>query len=234
MNILRNNLRVDGRERFEIRNIKIENGMVESIPFIELTMGATIIRSSMKKVYDQRNLIKTNIQYFETTQSCGKKYHAEIEEIKQKINGIFGNIMINTTEKIELDITIKQNNGSLMSCIINCVSLLLCYGGINLRDVVVSCSAVIYDNKPLVDPCEYEEEQNLTKFILAYSSAEDKVNMLLIDNKFDIKLLGKVYNTVKLAAIEMHKSFEIFLKSRVEAEKFECKEFGCIKIQNGF
>lgn len=161
-------LRIDGRLPSEIRFVDI---CYMSGPSIVYTQGLTKIRVSVAGPKPKNTKLSFNMAL-----SINKSARIEVnewnrlaEDLRHKIYDLFRSILIpRPTSSVDIDILVLEDNGSLFSAIVNSVSICCAYVGIQMLDLVLSCSVGIYTEVNLFDLCAAEEDCKLPNFVICY------------------------------------------------------------------
>jgi exosome complex component RRP41 len=118
---------------------------------------------------------------------------------------------------INVSLTIVQAHGSLRSVILNAISLALIDAGIEMKDIVVSCSAGYiqqFPGLPVLDLSASEENANKGMLVLGYSANRDKVLLLEMTNgKVPIDEILALTDTSVQGSKQIFKQLKQFLKS---------------------
>ncbi|ELQ75042.1 Exosomal 3'-5' exoribonuclease complex, subunit Rrp41 [Trachipleistophora hominis] len=163
-------LRVDGRLPCEIRRVDI---CYLNEPSIVYTQGLTKIRVSIAGPKPKSTKFNLNI-----TVSINRSARTEINEWgrladdhKHRLHNLFKTILIlKPASSVDIDILVLEDNGSLYSAMVNSVSVCCAYAGIQMLDLVLSCSIGIYTQADLFDLCGAEEDCKLPSFTICYGT----------------------------------------------------------------
>lgn len=185
-------IRIDGRLPNETRNIKIEymNG-----PTILYSQGLTEIRTAVvgPKPKTTRSHINICLSVGKMTSIEIKNRNKMADDMKYKIMDIFQNIIIvKPASCVDFDIVVLQDNGSLFSAIVNSMSICCAYAGIQIIDLVLSCTVGVFSHANLFDMCISEEDYKLPSFTICYG-----INRKTL---FGTYLVGPV-NTAKIPQV---------------------------------
>ncbi|KAF7683888.1 putative exosome complex component RRP41 [Astathelohania contejeani] len=197
--------RMDGRKKDEIRRIRLRSGVTEKTGHIELHHGNTKIRCAMGE-YKERQKEKVSFQIFFYDGTSNDRLERKGEELQQTLSYIFNPLVI-SVESLELNLTVLQDDGSLLSCAINCVSITLCYNGIGMTDFVVGSTTGMYHHIPIVDINGHEETNRISQVVMAYLPHRETLTYYMA--------IGKIQkNRLKIATKEgintCKKYFSIF------------------------
>lgn len=128
-------LRIDGRFPNEIRSTEYTFKKIGNRGVIYWRQGNSIVQTYICASNDKQQLV-VNLNFLETSrnEATNERY---IYEMKQKIGNIFSELM-GSDNQIEINIDILGDDGSILSVIINSISLACAYSGINLIDMCIS------------------------------------------------------------------------------------------------
>ncbi|EQB60299.1 exosome complex exonuclease rrp41 [Vairimorpha apis BRL 01] len=119
--------REDGRKKDEIKQIIIKN--LNSYTYLKQGNTHVRVKSDGPKEGNKLNISMVFSKSSRQEQINEKR----IFELETEIYNIFNNIIL-TDNNIDIEIEVIQEDGSLISTIVNCVTLNLCYIGVPLID----------------------------------------------------------------------------------------------------
>jgi len=215
-------LRVDGRRANELRQIKVNMGVLkraDGSAYYE--QGNTKILAA---VYGPREVLKgkvhdhavINCEYGMATFSTGErkkrsKGDRRATEISLIIKQVFeAAIMTDWAPRSQIDIYINvlQADGGTRCAAINAATLALIDAGIPMRDFVVACAAGCADTVPLMDLNYYEDSSGGPDMPVALLPKSNKITLLQMDSKLHLDTFEKVLT----CGIEgCHKTYEVLL-----------------------
>jgi exosome complex component RRP41 len=70
------------------------------------------------------------------------------------------------------------NGGSAKSCVLNAITLALVHAGVQMRDLLVSCTVGNLGNIQVIDPTDEEEYDLTNETIVSYLQNEQKIDCL--------------------------------------------------------
>lgn len=130
-------LRPDGRFPNELRKINISCGIIDNIGFICLEQGNTQVSASLSQSKD-KNPFNINLSFSQNARTDPIN-ERKLYEMKYRLTNIFAPI-ISADYQVDIDLVVKQDDGSLFSVLVNSITLCLCYSGIPLIDMCISIS----------------------------------------------------------------------------------------------
>lgn len=159
-------LRVDGRLPNEPRRIKMSSSIIGNQGIVDYSQGDTQIRISTCQSKD-KNQMAINLAFsdFARNEPMNER---KIFEMKTKLTAIFCPMLLSDNQ-IDINVEVKQDDGSLFSVIVNGITLCLCYTGVTLKDMVLSVSM-----NDMLDLCTDEENKGY-QCSMAYSVNYEKI-----------------------------------------------------------
>lgn len=153
--------RVDGRMAQELRAVTLRHGHVDGKAFVDLEQGCTKITtcvSGVKERTRQRGKVNLSMAFLGEAQQRYRKNSEKASEMERSIVAIFEQVLLlPENSSVDVDVCVRQDDGSVLSAMINCISLSLCHCGIPMKDVVVGMSIGFAANTFFVDICGAEE-----------------------------------------------------------------------------
>lgn len=128
-------LRPDGRFADEIRRIRISHGVVDNGGFIALSHGLTQVHASLSRLKD-RGQLNINV-HFQDIARNDPVNDRQLYELKTRLTDIFLQV-VSTDSQVSVDLTVKQDDGGVLSALVNAMTLCLCYHGVPMVDMCVS------------------------------------------------------------------------------------------------
>lgn len=203
-----NGLRVDGRRCDEIRNIKLKLGTVTGISgSSEVEMGMTkvqvcIIGPSEKPAsfMDKSFLVvKYNVSALASYElkSVSTK-SKQNDEIRTLIKRTFEPIIIKENfEKsiLEICVFVLQQDGGVLSTVLNAVTLALVDASIPLYDYICSCTTGLIQDNPIADLSLIEESSKIPSLFLAIMPRKDSIVTIDVYSPIDAEKLNKMIDT---------------------------------------
>ncbi|KAG0439962.1 putative exosome complex component RRP41 [Dictyocoela muelleri] len=215
--------RADGRKIDEMRRLKISFKTINNKPVIEYSQGLTQLRTTVigPKSGNKRDKIQPIIKFNSFAKQETGYYEHYKDEYEGNIIKIFNNvILLEAPFFVEIFVDIIQDNGSVLSAIINSISLIIAYSGIPIKDVVLSLTNGFYDAKIFCDITTNEENNRIPAFVLAYLPKKQKFVGIVSkghihQNNFNyvfsqsILYIQKLYSVISDFLKNIHKSEEI-------------------------
>ena len=174
-------LRIDGRKNHELRNFKAKIGFFDSDGSCQLQMGNTIVLCIINGPQQGQGI---NVV-------CKEAFFGKL------LQQVFQPLVF-TNSLIEIHIQVLQNDGGLLCCMINSVTLALIDAGIPLRDYCCSCTG----DSVKLDLNQYEEINNsfITMAVLKSSS---KVVLLNLEPRMDISEFESGLKLIRNGCLEV-------------------------------
>ncbi|XBW36018.1 hypothetical protein QEN19_001593 [Hanseniaspora menglaensis] len=148
------------------------------IDITKATLTTTINISKFSKV--NRNTNKSNLPDKQTLE-----WEYEITQLFSKI------VVLETYPKstISINVTVLQQDGGLLSAIINCITTALINNSVQIYDIVTAVSVGIVDQKHFLLDLNHLEEQFLSSGTIATIGGSDEVCLMRIRDKFPLDLI---------------------------------------------
>lgn len=142
------------------------------------TLSTSINISKFSKV--NRNTNKSNLPDKQTL------------EWEYEITQLFSTIVVLETypkSTISINVTVLQQDGGVLSAIINCITIALINNSIQIYDIITAVSIGIVDQKHFLLDLNHFEEQFLSSGTIATVGGGDQVSLLRIRDKFPLDLI---------------------------------------------
>jgi exosome complex component RRP41 len=219
--------RQDGRKLAELRNLKIQVGVVNT------SNGSAIFQLGNTKVLvsvygpKQTRFEKERGKvfcYFTSAHFCttgerkkvvrGDKKSNEFEEvIKDMVESVvlFENI---PHSDLDIHISVLQDDGSVESAAINAVNLALIDAGVPMKDFLVSCSCGFFNGKAILD-VTYAECLNfsvISEFRVAVLGSSGLISYMNYEQFGSSKLSVPVMKELLALAVEGCKQIHFFIR----------------------
>lgn len=113
-------------------------------------------------------------------------------EWEYEITQLFSKIIILETypkSTISINVTVLQQDGGVLSAIINCITIGLINNSVQIYDIVTAVSIGIVDQKHFLLDLNHLEEQFLSSGTIATVGGGDEVSLLRIRDRFPLDLL---------------------------------------------
>lgn len=142
------------------------------------TLSTSINISKFSKV--NRNTNKSNLPDKQTLE-----WEYEITQLFSKM------VILETYPKsmISINVTVLQQDGGVLSAIINCITTALINNSIQLYDIVTAVSVGIVDQKHFLLDLNHLEEQFLSSGTIATIGGGNQVSLLRLRDKFPLDLI---------------------------------------------
>ncbi|KAF9762491.1 Exosome complex component RRP41 [Nosema granulosis] len=153
--------REDGRTEEQIRRIEIEHGKLNNNGYIMYRQGNSCVRAVCNGPREG-NRILFHVRFSKTARQepISEKRLYDYEDVLQKI---FSEIIL-AENQLDIDIDVIQEDGSLVSAMVNCIYMCLCYSSVPLLDSI--CSVTLSEN--FVDLSSSEEGGRNAAVVLVY------------------------------------------------------------------
>lgn len=119
--------REDGRKISEIRKIKIKY----SYPYTTLIQGNTHIKVNIDGP-KEGNKLNINVSYSKTSR-LEQANDKRIYEHENELYNIYNQIIL-TERQVDIFVEIVQEDGSILSSMVNCIALSLCHSNVPISD----------------------------------------------------------------------------------------------------
>lgn len=194
--------RIDGRKCDEIRPIYLKSGIVQKAngsSYLE-TRGTKLVCSvygprdnPRKHEYSSTGTITVELSYAPFARTERLSVHADRQSKEYSgliIEALHSAICLDSYPKAQIDVYINvlEDNGNTLSHAIVAASVALADAGIEMLDLVTSCSAVFNDKLMLTDPTneEINHADVFGNITVAYLPSLNEISCLLKDGAQDV------------------------------------------------
>lgn len=190
-------IRIDGRNLLEHRNISISRSLEE----ILTKVGGTILTVKIIGPYDKpRSKTKLNFALEGTKKN---------EETAKILTNIFeGIIILPENSSLDIFVSIKQEDGSVLIHAVNSVSVALCCFGVNMKSLVFGITVGLYGSNLILDILESEEKKGHLNFVFS----EGKCLYLKSYSKVSEGIFLKMVELAEKKEKEVYELFSKYLK----------------------
>ncbi|KAI5170503.1 exosome complex component RRP41 [Pancytospora epiphaga] len=151
-------IRIDGRFPKELRRIQIEHKVINGSGIITLAQGLTKVKIALCKLKPKGQL---NIALsFNDTSRSDQISDRQLYVFQSKLTEIFTTV-IACQHQVNIDASIIQDDGSVLSVLINAISLCLCYHGIPMIDMCISVTL-----NDMYDLCSKEQNKSFVATVV--------------------------------------------------------------------
>ncbi|KAK6090443.1 hypothetical protein P3W45_000540 [Vairimorpha bombi] len=192
--------REDGRKISEIRRININH----SYPYTTLIQGNTHIKVNIDGP-KEGNKLNINVSYSKTSrqeQASEKRTY----EYENELYSIFDQIIL-TDRQIDIAVEIVQEDGSILSSMVNCIALSLCHSNVPLCDY--PCG-ITYSNLG-VDLSGSEEGGRHCVIIVVYLMNTGKIIYYKSIGKITMEKIQSINEMGREGIYEIYKNMKEFL-----------------------
>ncbi|KAI5151132.1 exosome complex component RRP41 [Enteropsectra breve] len=197
-------IRNDGRMAEEFRKINIQQGVANNNGFVELQQGCTLVTCSILPS-QEKSPLTIDIKFNEATRIKSVS-ERRIYELKNILADVFGQIFCSKNSLV-IEIEVKQEDGGLLACLINCVSLCMVSYGIPIIDF---CVSVAFNEKIDLNSAESSKEASMT---IAYLPNLNKILYLKLEGGCQHGRFNSALGLGIVAAKNLHQYFVASLKS---------------------
>lgn len=216
-------LRFDGRRGHELRRMNCKLAVLEQADgSAYLEMGNTNVlaaiygphemsRKNRGSASHERAMI--NCQYSQATFSTferKKKPKTSLRsiEITNNIRDIFENVILThlfPNSQIDIFLEVLQSDGSNLSACVNAATLAIIHAGIPIKDFVISCSASLIDDTPIVDISHFEEASaSLPIMTISMLAKSKQIVSMESSGKIALDSIEKLVDSALLGCDEIH------------------------------
>lgn len=197
-------IRSDGRLVNEMRRIEVNCEIIDNNGVIHLNHGETHVTGTLREPKDKSNL-SFLINFYGGTRNEGFS-DRRLYELRTSLYEVFKNVVL-PGPSICLDLIVKQDNGGLLSALINTATLVMCYHGVAMIDMCVS----ITSGKVL--DLSYTEQNREFAMTLAYLPKRNKISYLNSEGKAHKKLYNNALENGVKGCLFLCDYFENILRS---------------------
>jgi exosome complex component RRP41 len=160
--------REDGRKPKELRRMEISSCYIEGTTRIDYRQGNTQVVAVSSGPREAGKLNINAVFYSVARQEPINE--KRVGEYEAHLHEIFGNIVLSNSS-VDIDIVVKEDGGSVLSAMINCITLCLCHLGVPMADMCVSTTLA----GECVDLSGAEEGGRTPVVVLAYLMNSRKI-----------------------------------------------------------
>lgn len=153
--------REDGRTNEQFRRLEIEHGKINNNGYIMYRQGNSCVRVICNGPREGSK-IQFHVKFAKTARQepIAEKRIYDYEDVLQKI---FSEIIL-AESQLDIDVDVIQEDGSLVSAMVNCIYMCLCYASVPLLDSI--CSVTL--SEKLIDLSGSEEGSREAVLVLVY------------------------------------------------------------------
>nr|CAG4647320.1 EOG090X0BHT [Megafenestra aurita] len=205
-------LRMDGRKPNELRRIRCSLGIfaqADGSAYLEqgntkvlaAVYGPHEIRGSKSKALHDKAFI--NCQYSTATFSMGERKRRprgdrKSTEMSTHLEETFSAAIrteLYPRSQIDIFVEILQADGGNYTACVNAAMMALVDAGVPLKDTVVSCTASLVKNVPLVDVNHMEQSGGSPELVVSVLPHSGEIVYMSLTQRFHIDHLSKVLDT---------------------------------------
>nr|CAG4649603.1 EOG090X0BHT [Scapholeberis mucronata] len=205
-------LRIDGRRPNELRRIRCSLGIfaqADGSAYLEqgntkvlaAVYGPHEIRGSKSKALHDKAFI--NCQYSTATFSMGERKRRprgdrKSTEMSTHLEETFAAAIrteLYPRSQIDIFVEILQADGGNYTACVNAAMMALVDAGVPLKDTVVSCTASLVKNVPLVDVNHVEQSGGSPELVVSILPHSGEIVYMSLTQRFHIDHLSKVLDT---------------------------------------
>lgn len=208
--------RIDGRKALETRTAAARQCVVDNKLLFELDHGATKVSASIdgpKERHRQKHIVRIDISFLDTTQQEYQRNSEKIRELERNVTNVFKEVLLlPESSYVDVVVAVKQDDGSVFSTIVNCISLGLCYSGIPMKDVVVGATVGFVSNTFFVDICGAEESYKYPYMTIVLMVHRRKLAYLRMVGKIEYEGFNEMFRHGYDASCSIFSKFTSLLK----------------------
>nr|CAG4643435.1 EOG090X0BHT [Ilyocryptus agilis] len=205
-------LRIDGRKPDELRRIRCSLGVfaqADGSAYLEqgntkvlaAVYGPHEIRGSRSKALHDKALV--NCQYSTATFSMGERKRRprgdrKSSEMSTHLQETFSAAIrteLFPRSQIDIFVEILQADGGNYTACVNAAMMALVDGGVPLKDTVVSCTASLVNNTPLVDVNHVEQSGGSPELVVSILPHSEEIVYMSLTQRFHMDHLSQVMDT---------------------------------------
>ena len=220
--LLNQGLRFDGRRGNELRRLHCKLAVLEQADgSAYLEMGNTNVLAaiygpheiSKNRASASRDRATINCQYSQASFSTferKKRTKSSLRsiEITNNIREIFENAILTNlfpNSQIDIFLEVLQSDGSNLSACVNAATLAIIHAGIPIKDFVVSCSASLIDDTPIVDVSHFEEASaSLPIMTISMLAKSKQIVSMQSSGKIALESIEKLVDGTVTSCEEIH------------------------------
>jgi len=188
----KSSIRKDDRALVQFRPIYIKTGIISQasgsayLEFQNCKIVAAVYgpRQTSKMEFSERG--KLNCEFKHMSFACEKRRNYQQDKEEKEFSTLMDqalevSVMLDKYPKSVVDIfvTIIQADGSVLSSAITCASMALADAGVEMFDLVASCTVATVSGQVVLDPTSAEEVQQTSSITIAYMPSLNEVTQLV-------------------------------------------------------
>lgn len=197
-------LRADGRRWNELRHIKcgINTHPKSADGSAVVEMGASKVvcivqgpqePETRSRVREKATLsVGVTVAPFSTTErSKHVTNDRRLQEMSANLQNLFEEAVLthlHPRTEIVCSLTVIAQDGGLLSCCVNAMTLALIDAGLPMYEYVSACSVALFDQTPLLDPNNVEETE-LASVTVGIVGETDKISLLILERRLGLDRL---------------------------------------------
>lgn len=208
--------RIDGRKALETRTMAARQSIIDNKLLFELDHGATKVAASIdgpRERHRQRHVVSVDISFLDAAQQEHQGNSEKVRELERNVTDVFKEVLLlPESSYVDIAVVVKQDDGSVFSTVVNCISLGLCYSGIPMKDVVVGATVGFASNTFFVDTCGAEESYKCPRMTMALMMHRRKIAYLHMAGKIEYEGFNDMFRHGYDASCSMFSEFAGLLK----------------------
>lgn len=223
-------LRSDGRRPGELRQIKIDLGIIDNASGSALfQIGHTSVLAFVDGPRQTKHEKESghihcfyNTAYFSSSGERRKfsKGDKRSNEFEANIKTMFESVVLmenNPHSDVDIHVLVLSDDGSVESAAINAITLSLIHAGVPMRDFLVSCSSGFYNGNPLLDLTHSESSnfQVISEYRVAILGKSEQIAYVNYDDIGGHKLTPEVVKEITSMAIEGSRQIHFIMKQEL-------------------
>lgn len=202
--------REDGRRRGELRRMEISGGVTKSGGHVELRQGNTQVVTTCSGPREPGRL-NIRVRFYSAARQEPVSERKE-QEYENLLFDIFDNIVLSES-MMDVEVVVKEDGGSVLSVMINCVCLCLSYFGVPMVDTC--CSVTLAGG--CVDPSSAEDGQRVPVVTIAYLMNRRSIAYASSSGRISRNMLQAYVSDGIDSCGSVYKHFRDFLIPHVES-----------------
>jgi len=186
-------LRLDGRGSDEFRPLFLKTGVISQAAgsaYIEMNQTKVICgvygpRQTPKTGYSERGKLNCFFKWASFACPGDRRNFAPDKEEKElsmlMVQALEVSLRLDTFPKAEVDVfaLVLESNGGVLGAAITAASLALADAGVEMYDLVASCSVGVVDSSIILDPSGLEEKYEQCNLTLAMMPSVNEITQML-------------------------------------------------------
>jgi len=223
-------IRLDGRGINHFRNIFLKTGVIDQASgsaYMEVDQTKVICGvygPKQTSKFQFSEIGKLNCDFKFASFSCKdqrRKFSQEKEEKEYSMHMVQAlevSVRLDKYPKSVIDIfaLVLQSDGGALSCALTCASMALADAGIEMYDLVASCSAAKIDDQIILDPGDSEERFQSGGLTLALMPSLNEITQIFQSGEIEYP---KTLEALQLCLDGCAKIYSLMTKSLVESSK---------------